>query len=266
MRLTTKKASTDLLPADPARKRGEFRLGSGDRSDPRRSSAAGRPVAGRATPRPERIDVSRRTIRDALKSWRWLEWSWVAPGPAGGTRIASIWIPDWLNGRPADLTTDELYQILEARRVIEPRVVQLAALRGTDADFRIMRETIELQHANQDDAWRMTEGNTIFHRQLWRAAHNPGLEAAMRSIYSRLSGSFLVALSGDEQAESARTSIILHEETLEAVMRGRPVDIEMVMDRHLAWLELSCEAALGRARIPKIPQFLWVSTVRAPAA
>jgi DNA-binding GntR family transcriptional regulator len=102
----------------------------------------------------------------------------------------------------------------------------------------------------------MAEGNVIFHRQLWRAAHNPDLEAAMRAIYRRLSGAFLRKLSGEGRAEAARSSIGSHEETLEVVMRGRPDDVEEVMDRHLAWLERSCEAALGRARIPEMPRFL----------
>ena len=32
--------------------------------------------------------------------------------------------------------------ILEARRTLEPRVAQLAALRGTEEDFAAMRETL----------------------------------------------------------------------------------------------------------------------------
>ena len=102
----------------------------------------------------------------------------------------------------------------------------------------------------------MAEGNVIFHRQLWRAAHNPNLEAAMRSIYRRLSGAFLQAMSGEHAVEAAQSSIETHEATIEAVMRGRPDEVEQVMDRHLAWLERSCEVSLGRARIPEMPQFL----------
>jgi GntR family transcriptional regulator, transcriptional repressor for pyruvate dehydrogenase complex len=202
------------------------------------------------------MDASRRTIREAIDVLEQAGVVTVAPGRAGGTRIASIWIPDSLSGSPQELPTDELYQTLEARRVIEPRLVQLAALRGTDADFRIMAETIELQRRNQNDVWRMAEGNVIFHRQLWRAARNPDLEAAMRAVYRRLSGAFLRTLSGEGSAEAAQSSIDSHEETLEVVMRGRPDDVEAVMDRHLAWLERRCEASLGRARIPEMPQFL----------
>ena len=201
------------------------------------------------------MNVSRRTVREAIDALETTGLVKVAPGRAGGGRIASIWVPDSLNGVPPELTTDELYKTLEARRVVEPRVSQLAALRGTDDDFRIMRETIELQRAIQGDAWRMAEGNVIFHRQLWRAAHNPELEAAMRSIYRRLSGAFRW-VTPDDEPSAERTSIALHEETLEAVMRGRADDVVKVMDRHLSWLERRCEAELGRARIPEIPQFL----------
>ena len=202
------------------------------------------------------MDASRRTIREAIDVLEQAGVVTVAPGRAGGTRIASIWIPDSLSGGHAELPTDELYQTLEARRVIEPRLAQLAALRGTDGDFRIMAETIELQRHNRHDSWRMAEGNVIFHRQLWRAAHNPDLEAAMRSIYRRLSGAFLRAMSGEHPVEAAQSSLDSHVETLEAVMRGRPDEVEQVMDRHLGWLERSCEASLGRARIPEMPRFL----------
>jgi DNA-binding FadR family transcriptional regulator len=202
------------------------------------------------------MQASRRTIREAIEILEEAGVVSVEPGRAGGTRIASVWIPVSLEAGSTDLPTDELYQALEARRVVEPRVAQLAALRGTDDDFRIMRETIDLQQANQGDAWRITEGNVIFHRQLWHAAHNPDLEGAMRSIYRRLSGAFVFAVSGDGLQDAATSLIASHVETLEAVMRGRAEDVDDVMDRHLAWLEHACEAALGRARIPELPSFL----------
>ncbi|MDX6727897.1 MAG: hypothetical protein QOK49_2702 [Baekduia sp.] len=204
------------------------------------------------------MNVSRRTVRDAIDVLQDAGVVEVSPGPAGGTRIASIWIPDSLIDGPGDplSTAEDVFHVLEGRRVIEPRVAQLAALRGTDEDFRIMRETIELQRANQHDRWRVNQANAIFHRQLWRAGGNPELEAAMRSIYRRLSGAFLAALEQDETSDSTSVGIDLHEETLEAIMRGRPEEAEEVMDRHLAYLERRCEAAYGRARVPHIPGFL----------
>jgi GntR family transcriptional regulator, transcriptional repressor for pyruvate dehydrogenase complex len=202
------------------------------------------------------MKVSRRTIREAIEVLQDAGVVSVAPGPAGGTSVASIWIPDSLSNDAPFTSAGEVFQVLEARRVIEPRVAQLAALRGTDEDFAVMRQTIELQSTNQHDRWKARQGNAIFHRQLWRASRNPELESAMRSIYRRLSGAFMAALDQDESSDSAGVGIKLHLETLEAIMSGRPELVEEVMDRHLAYLERRCELALGRARIPDIPGFL----------
>ncbi|MGN6169405.1 MAG: FadR/GntR family transcriptional regulator [Solirubrobacteraceae bacterium] len=146
--------------------------------------------------------------------------------------------------------------------MIEPRIAQLAALRGTDQDFEIMRRTIELQSANQSDPMKVNQGNAIFHRQLWRAARNPELETAMRSIYRRLSGVLLTALE-DEPSAYAEATIALHYETLEAIGSGRPDLTEEVMDRHLSFLEDRCEIVYGRARIPVLPDFLVGSQAKA---
>jgi len=203
--------------------------------------------------------VSRRTIRDAIEILQDAGVVTVAPGPAGGTSIASIWIPESLSKDAPFTSAGEVFQVLEARRVIEPRVAQLAALRGTDEDFAIMRQTIDLQMAHQHDRWKARQGNAIFHRQLWRASRNPELEAAMRSIYRQLSPAFIAALDQDESSDSECVGIELHRETLEAIMSGRTDLTEEVMDRHLAYLERRCERAFGRARIPDIPGFLVAS-------
>lgn len=200
--------------------------------------------------------VSRRTIRNALEILQDAGVVHVSPGAAGGARVASIWIPDSLERDEGANSADEVFQALEARRVVEPRVAQLAALRGTDEDFRIMRKTIELQTANREDRWKVNQGNVIFHRQLWRAGRNPELEAAMRSIYRRLSGAFFSALEQDETSDSTDVAIDLHRSTLDAVMSGRPDLAEEAMDHHLAYLEDRCEVAFGRARVPQIPGFL----------
>jgi GntR family transcriptional regulator, transcriptional repressor for pyruvate dehydrogenase complex len=202
------------------------------------------------------MSVSRRTIRSAIEVLEDAGVVQVSPGPAGGTRVASIWIPESLARERSPTSVGEVFQVLEARRVIEPRVAQLAALRGTDRDFEIMRRTIELQSANQHDRLRLNQGNVIFHRQLWRAARNPELEAAMRSIYRRLSGVFFAALEQDESTDATSEAIALHYDTLEAIMSGRADLTDEVMDRHLAYLERRCEAFYGRARIPQLPDFL----------
>ena len=101
--------------------------------------------------------------------------------------------------RPRAARRRKLFEALEARRVIEPRSPSSRAARH-HPDFDAIRETIDLQRANQSNWWQITQGNVLFHRLLWRAARNPELESAMRSIYRSLSGPLYAVLSHDEDS------------------------------------------------------------------
>ncbi len=200
--------------------------------------------------------VSRRTVRNAIQELQDAGVVQVSPGPAGGIRVSSVWIPGSVGNPPGATTPDEVFKVLEARRVIEPRVAQLAALHRTDEDIAVMQRTIDLQHACQGDRRKVTEGNANFHRQMWRAAANSELEAAMRSIYRRLTGVFFDALMQEDSSDGPGVAIVLHEETLQAIASGNAETTSEVMDRHLAYLERRCEIAFGRQRIPDLPDFL----------
>jgi DNA-binding FadR family transcriptional regulator len=113
-------------------------------------------------------------------------------------------MPESLVGDREPPDAEKVFEALEARRVIEPRVAQLAALRGTTQDFDAIRKTIGLQRTNQSNWWQITQGNVLFHRLLWRAARNPELESAMRSIYRSLSGPLYSVLSHDEDSAPPR--------------------------------------------------------------
>lgn len=202
------------------------------------------------------MDVSRGTIRDAVEQLSQAKVVAVSPGPSGGIQVVSIWVPDALTLDQTPIAADRVFELLEARRVIEMRVAQLAGLRGTDGDFRIMAETIQLQRENAHDGERLSKANARFHRQLWRAGANEELELSMRSIYRRLGGAFETALQRDVDAHDAGVGIDLHDETLDAIRRGDSEQIALVMDRHLAYLETRCEAVHGRARIRQVPAFL----------
>ncbi|HEV7566288.1 MAG TPA: FCD domain-containing protein [Microbacteriaceae bacterium] len=200
--------------------------------------------------------VSRRTIREAIDVLADAGVLSVSSGPAGGTRVASLWIPDSLTSDSDELSISQIFETLEARRVIEMRVAQLASLRATEADFTIMRQTIELQRMHHEDRWRVAQGNAIFHRQLWRSAGNAQLESSMRSIYRRLSPAFFNAIERDRSSHASNVAVDLHQETLDAMMLGDPKTMEQVFDRHLSYLERTCEETYGRRRIRPLPDFL----------
>jgi DNA-binding FadR family transcriptional regulator len=202
------------------------------------------------------MGVSRRTIREAIEILQDAGVLSVTRGAGGGTRVVSPWIPDRLTSDNQSPSVDEIFETLEARRVVEMRVAQLACVRATEHDLAIMRATIDLQRANRDDPWRVSQGNTIFHRQLWRACRNQHLESAMRPIYRKLSHAFFDALETDRVSESPDIGIELHDDTLVALASHDPNRMEAVFDRHLAYLEQRCEAVYGRLRISPVPSFL----------
>jgi GntR family transcriptional repressor for pyruvate dehydrogenase complex len=151
------------------------------------------------------------------------------------------------------LAADQLFAVLEARRTLEPRVAQLAAARGTDAEFQAMKRTIELQWQHRADRRKIIQLNAQFHRTMWRAASNETLEAAMKVIFRQLDLCLDMAV---RTPHDTAESIEIHERTLDALMRGDPEDISIAMDEHMSYLETISESVLGRRRIRAIPDFL----------
>jgi GntR family transcriptional regulator, transcriptional repressor for pyruvate dehydrogenase complex len=202
----------------------------------------------------EVMNVSRRTVREAVRVLSDTGVVKVLPGSSGGIQVASIWVPaELVLAKASPLQPDQVFQVLEARRTLEPRIAQLAAVRAADEHFDAMRKSIELQRCNQDDRHKVSLMNARFHRLLWRAAGNETLEGAMRLVYRQLE--IVLDMTVRTPSDTER-SISIHERTLDALMKGDTADVEEAMDEHMAYLENICESVLGRRRIRTLPDFL----------
>src|SRR5215203_4042452 len=87
----------------------------------------------------ERMQVSRPTVRAAVQSLVDAGVLEVMSGRSGGARVVSMWVPPELTvpaQRPP--SSDAVFRLLEARRAVEPRLAQLAAVRGTEQHFAQM--------------------------------------------------------------------------------------------------------------------------------
>jgi GntR family transcriptional regulator, transcriptional repressor for pyruvate dehydrogenase complex len=198
--------------------------------------------------------VSRRTIREAIRILAGAGVVSVLPGASGGIRVRSIWVPGELGSEaPAVLQADKIFEVLEARRTVEPRVAQLAGVRARDEDFASMRNAIDLQWKHRDDRRKVSQLNFLFHRQMWRAAANETLEGAMKLIYRQLDIALDMTI---RTPPDTKLSIEIHERTLEALMRGGSEEIAEAMDEHMGYLEMICESVVGRRRLRSIPEFL----------
>ncbi|WP_020132955.1 FadR/GntR family transcriptional regulator [Streptomyces sp. 303MFCol5.2] len=202
----------------------------------------------------EQMEVSRPTVRQALDRLSGAGVLRNGTGRSGQAKVTSIWIPDELFSAPADAPdADEVFRLLEARRTLEPRVAQLAALRATAKHYADMQHSIDLLRTHRDDLVKASQAEFRFHRAMWSAADNPYLERTLINLMRRLEAVHDMMLrTPDDYA----VGVTLHEETLAALQHGEPEQIESVMLRHLGHFESIIEDVYGRRVVRQPPDFL----------
>ncbi len=89
--------------------------------------------------------VSRSALREAIKVLVEAGVLTVKPGPAGGMFVRSEVIPARVLAEATALRLSDVAGLLETRRLLEPRVAQLAALYGTKEDFEGLVRNVESQ-------------------------------------------------------------------------------------------------------------------------
>ncbi|GAA3687976.1 FadR/GntR family transcriptional regulator [Streptomyces iranensis] len=203
------------------------------------------------------MDVSRPTISHVIGRLTEAGILKSGQGRNGNAEVISIWIPEWLeedtNEVAGDLSPETIFRILEARKAVEPRVAQLAALRATDQIYDEMARSIQLLRKQRDDVTRAQQAEQLFHRIMWRAAGNPSLERMMKGLETEIAPIHELMLRTPEDYEAG---VELHEATLAAMMRGDPEEIEREMVRHLTHFEMIVEDSLQRTPRRRLPSFL----------
>jgi len=221
-------------------------LGEGDRLPSERDLAAA-------------MQISRPTLREAVQVLADAGVLTVRTGSAGGTFVASGYVPFELLRSKSELRMDEVAGVLEARRLIEPRVAQLAAVNARDEDFAKLQASIDEQQAllaegdvlaNEDLFLQL---DTQFHVRIAHASGNTTIVALMEDLLKRLEIARDMAL---HQAPIPEWAIDIHERTLAAIRSADYERIEIVMDEHLAGMERHWEQETQRVLVPEIPDFL----------
>jgi DNA-binding FadR family transcriptional regulator len=207
------------------------------------------------------MQISRPTLREAVKVLAQSGVLEVKPGPGGGMFVASDSLPRELLRSHSELRIGEIAGVLEARRLFEPRVAQLAAAYATEEDFEAMEETIERQRQLLDKSGEMApkhedrflQLDLQFHLGIARATRNRTIIKLMRSLLRELEIARDMAL---HEPLKPSWTVEIHVRTLEAI-RARDLElIEAVMDEHLAGLEQTWEQESGRSLVRPVPSFL----------
>jgi GntR family transcriptional repressor for pyruvate dehydrogenase complex len=221
-------------------------LHAGDRLPPERELAA-------------QMRISRPTLREAIKTLSEAGVLEVRRGQAGGIFVVSEFVPRKLLRSRQEIRFGEIAGVLEARRLLEPRVAQLAAVHATDDDFGRMARTIDRQRelARSEDFLRdedlFLQLDLKFHVALARATRNSTIAGLMRSLLRQLEIVRDMAMHAPLVPD---WTIDIHERTLSAVRSADFELIEDVMDEHLAQLEQIWERETGRGLVRPLPDFL----------
>ena len=203
--------------------------------------------------------ISRPTLREAVKTLVEAGVLEVRRGQAGGIFVASEVVPRQLLHTRQEIRFGEVAGVLEARRLLEPRVAQLAAVHASEEDFAAMARAIERQRelASSDDFLRhedlFLQLDLKFHLAMARATRNATVVSLMRSLLRQLEIARDMAMHAPLVPD---WTIEIHERTLTAVRSADFVLIDEVMDEHLAQLEQIWERETGRGLVRPLPEFL----------
>src|SRR5215207_3385116 len=125
------------------------------------------------------MEISRPTLREAVRVLVEAGVVEVRRGPGGGMFVAGDVVPVELVRERSSLRLEEVASVLEARRLIEPGVAQLAAERATAADLAALEHSIAAMREicargyRAEDEDRFLQLDLQFHLALARASGNP---------------------------------------------------------------------------------------------
>jgi DNA-binding FadR family transcriptional regulator len=202
--------------------------------------------------------ISRPTLREAVKVLTEAGVLEVRRGQSGGIFVASELVPRDLVKTRSEIRVSEVAGVLEARRLLEPRVVQLAAVHAGEEDFATMQATIERQRELAGEEFLKHEDLFLqldlkFHLAIARATRNSTVVQLISHLFRRLE----IARDMAVHAPLVPDWVIdVHERTLAAIRAADFERIDQVMDEHLAQLEQIWERETGRGLVRPLPDFL----------
>ncbi len=178
--------------------------------------------------------VSRATLREALRALEHRRL--IERRPGRGTIVSAPPEPQLqLAFAPfGEGESDELAQVAELRRMVEPQVAELAAQRATDLDLALLDEILRESHTGLTPAESMAL-DVRFHRQLAVATGNPLLVGVCEAMNGLVHD---VRLRSHGAREGRRNSIEGHRRLYDALAARDPQAARREMTDHLT--QVSC--------------------------
>lgn len=195
------------------------------------------------------LGVGRAVLREALRRLAAEGVLTTEPGAGGGTfvrRRPALWTPQDMAA--VVLSLSDMADVLVARRVIEPRIVEFAAGRATHDDLDAMREAIAPARALDlsgpvDDqmAETLSLAAVRFNTALGRATHSALLSQVMDTLTRWMEPVRRIAVR--EAPQAAVESLA---STLTAIEANDFARIAVALEARFAYLERAWEGQTGR--------------------
>jgi DNA-binding GntR family transcriptional regulator len=168
----------------------------------------------------EELKIGRTPIREALQ--RLARENLVRSIPHRGTFVTDVNITD-------------LARITEVRVVLESHAARVAAEKHTSVDAQTTRELLELLRGDRiTDQRQLMQLDQRIHRLIYRAAHNPFLEATLERYFNLSLRLWYLVL--DRQV-GLRRAVDEHIDLLEAVLSSDGELAETIMRKHVIGFE-----------------------------
>jgi DNA-binding GntR family transcriptional regulator len=175
----------------------------------------------------EELDIGRTPIREALQ--RLAQENLIKSIPHRGTFVTDVNITD-------------LARITEVRIVLEAHAARLAAERLSAADRAAVAELLEvLEKGTNLDQRELMRLDQRIHRQIYKSARNPFLEATLERYFNLSLRLWYLVL---DREVGLREALREHMELLRAILAGDPDRAEDSMRRHVSNFEQEIRKAL----------------------
>jgi GntR family transcriptional repressor for pyruvate dehydrogenase complex len=180
----------------------------------------------------KQFGVSRTAVREAIKALQEKGLVDAFPGRGtfvtNGTRNSMRRSLDRIikSGEP-----DGWAYLVEVRKILEPEIAALAAVRATDQDLSLMREAFDVMDNAGGDADAYIEADLDFHLALAEAAANPIVLSLIDSIVGLLREERLRIFRVEGGPERGQYH---HKCILEAIERHDPQEARAAMQAHLS--------------------------------
>lgn len=190
----------------------------------------------------QKLNVSRTSLREALIALHMM--GVVEIKPNAGTYITSKTVPPILKEVTYINLGESPFQILQARKAIEPNIAALAASQRDEESLRHIKSILEkIKSTVYDYALNLVEYNDLdcdFHITIAKATKNPvliGIGYIINNLMHQELWMTLIKNTSNMTQSGQKEGLSGHDAVYSAILHGNPHAAQKAMKTHLDWVE-----------------------------